>query len=421
MRAFTRPMIVHAMGQPEQACQALEPLPLRSRPANGDNVAGLESRVREFLYDEAWLQRLIHVHPALLPIEAIEPRLTEVVPICLELPVPSGYVDNLMLTPEGGIALVEAKLWRNPEARREVVGQVLDYAKDLSGFTYEDLQTRVRQARREPALRLYDVVHPDGQAEGEGVFIDAVSRNLRLGRFLALICGDGIQEGAEQLTDFLQRHIGLHFTLGLVEMSLWRDSFSGQILVQPRILARTVQIERAVVKLEEGIALHHAARVEPVSASSSRPETLSAETFYEQLAQVEPSLPAKLKAFLNGLEPLGVQGDMQRTLNLRWRSTEGRSFSLGMIDASGKLFTDTCHATPMSIGRIDLCHAYKRGLAAILPSGSVQPFSGPMGFKLTTSGQTPTLGQLLTDAGAWEQVIADYVGSLQHIDAIDDG
>ena len=28
--------------------------------------------------------------------------------------------------------LIECKLWRNPEARREVVGQILDYAKVLT-------------------------------------------------------------------------------------------------------------------------------------------------------------------------------------------------------------------------------------------------------------------------------------------------
>lgn len=83
-------------------------------------------------YDEAWLQQLIQEHPSLLPIGMIEPALQGPIPICMELPVPSGFVDNLMITADGGIVVVETKLWRNPEARREVIGQVLDYAKDLS-------------------------------------------------------------------------------------------------------------------------------------------------------------------------------------------------------------------------------------------------------------------------------------------------
>ncbi len=85
----------------------------------------------------------------------IEPALTGPVPICIEMPVPSGFVDNLMITPSGGLVVVETKLWRNPEARREVVGQVLDYAKDLSRWGYEDLQRAVRTARREPTASLF--------------------------------------------------------------------------------------------------------------------------------------------------------------------------------------------------------------------------------------------------------------------------
>jgi len=32
---------------------------------------------------------------------------------------------------DSGFTIGECKLWRNPEARRKAVGQVLDYAKDL--------------------------------------------------------------------------------------------------------------------------------------------------------------------------------------------------------------------------------------------------------------------------------------------------
>lgn len=74
-------------------------------------------------FDEAWLQRLIMHHPSLLPVDQIEPAFHSLVPICVELPTPSGYVDNLFVTPAGDIVLVECKLWRNPKARREVVAQ----------------------------------------------------------------------------------------------------------------------------------------------------------------------------------------------------------------------------------------------------------------------------------------------------------
>jgi RecB family endonuclease NucS len=82
-------------------------------------------------YDEAWLQRLIARHPQTLPIGQIEPVLEGARPVCLEMKTTAGYVDAVLVTPLGDIVLVECKLWRNPQARREVIGQIIDYAKEL--------------------------------------------------------------------------------------------------------------------------------------------------------------------------------------------------------------------------------------------------------------------------------------------------
>ena len=48
-----------------------------------------------------------------------------------------------------------------------------------------------------------------------------MNRNLRLGRFVLLIVGDGIHEGVEKMADFLNQTPQLQFTLGLVEMGLY--------------------------------------------------------------------------------------------------------------------------------------------------------------------------------------------------------
>ena len=61
--------------------------------------------------------------------------------------------------------------------------------------------------------------------------------------------GDGIQVGAERLTDFLQQHAGLHFTFALVELAIFELPADAGYLVQPRIPARTVNIERAIVTI----------------------------------------------------------------------------------------------------------------------------------------------------------------------------
>jgi len=50
-------------------------------------------------YKERWLQKLVSRYPSLLPIEQIEPALMPAISICMELPLASGFADNLYATP----------------------------------------------------------------------------------------------------------------------------------------------------------------------------------------------------------------------------------------------------------------------------------------------------------------------------------
>jgi hypothetical protein len=112
---------------------------------------------------EADIQRLIDAHPECLPIVEIDPMFSGPVSICTELNTPAGPIDNFMVTPSGLPVLVECKLWRNPEGRREVVGQILDYAKELSRWSSSDLQREVRRRlKREgnPLLEMVRAVDP---------------------------------------------------------------------------------------------------------------------------------------------------------------------------------------------------------------------------------------------------------------------
>ena len=101
----------------------------------------------------------------------------------------------------------------------------------------------------------------------EASFIDAVSRNLRRGRFLLLIVGDGIREGVESMTEFLQQYAGLHFTLAIVELALFEVP-TGGYLAQPRVLARTTNIDRGIVTVDDGGRVSIRPSVVPISGSS---------------------------------------------------------------------------------------------------------------------------------------------------------
>ena len=220
---------------------------------------------------EAALQQLIHDHPSCLPIAEIDSLFSSPVPICTELNTTAGPIDNFMVTASGLPVLVECKLWRNPEMRREVVSQILDYAKELSRWSSSDLQREASRRLGRSGNALLDLVREAGHEVDEADFNDALTSNLRRGRFLLLIVGDGIREGVEAISEYLQLHAGLHFTLGLVELPIFVMPDGSRVVV-PRILARTVAISREVIAAPEGFIVRDSAASDP-----DEPEVLTEE------------------------------------------------------------------------------------------------------------------------------------------------
>ena len=196
--------------------------------------------------DEATIQDLMFRNPEALPIDVIDNAYVAPVALCRELSTPAGYIDAVYVNAMGRLILAEFKLWRNPQARREVIGQILDYAKEVAAWQYEDLQREVSKVTGQKGNVPYELVKAQNPDLNEAEFVDNVSRHLSHGEFLLLIVGDGIREGVESIVDFVQQYSGLHFRLALVEAALYEDS-DRRLLLQPRCLARTEIVQRFVV------------------------------------------------------------------------------------------------------------------------------------------------------------------------------
>jgi hypothetical protein len=329
-------------------------------------------------YDEAWLQNVIMRHPGLLAISQIEPIFVDMVPICTELPMrDAGFADNLFITPRGDIALVECKLWRNPEARREVVAQVLHYASELATWSYEALETAVKRARAlDPAentsnLTLAGMVSPGGELDAVA-FHDAVVRNLRHGRFLLLIAGDGIREGLETLTGFLQKNAGLHFTLAIVEVALFRLPQGGYV-AQPRVVGRTTNIQRVVFSVGEAEPEASAA-ADSLSTSSNRGATITEEAFFQELESGSPGMPVLLHSFLVQLAVLNVLPDFGlKSLTLRWVAEDLTNWNLGSIATSGQIWFDYHAGQARNMNLLEVSKEYLSAIAALIPGAIVKP------------------------------------------------
>jgi hypothetical protein len=134
------------------------------------------------------------------------------------------------------------------------VSQILDYAKELSRWSSSDVQREVSHRLKRDGNPLLDMVRAVDPEVDEQQFNDALTANLRRGRFLLLIVGNGIREGVEAIAEYLQLHAGLHFSLGLVELPIYVMP-NGDRLVAPRVLARTALITRNVVAVPDGYSL----------------------------------------------------------------------------------------------------------------------------------------------------------------------
>jgi hypothetical protein len=373
-------------------------------------------------YDEAWLQTLLHSHPEIFPIEQIEPGFGELIPLCCELPLlfgggRSGALDNLLTTRDGGLVLVEAKLWRNPEARRSAVAQAMEYAAAVFRMSYSELESAVSKARhagKMPAASLFEIIAGNSEDVDETEFIDAVSRNLERGRAIIAVLGDGIREDIIPLANLLQSHAGHRFTFALVELAIYETPATGVRLVVPSVLAQTMLIERGVVRIEGDGQVGLRVIVEPASLPSDpspgRRISIGEDEFFELLGQRDPGLPGVLKAFLAKAEGVGVYAERQGGLNLKHPSPMGHPFNMGTISKGG--FVDTAPSTWW--GRRPWGQTYNETLAKRI-GGLVTPSkNGEESALRTAAGKTPQLSDLLPQhEQAWLDAMEQYIRESQ--------
>ena len=104
---------------------------------NNETIVLQRVPLMEKVFNEKWLQNLLFENPTILPFSDLEPTFDRSIPIVRELGTEAGPVDLIYMNSKGYITIVETKLWRNPDARRSVVAQIIDYAKEIAEWSYE--------------------------------------------------------------------------------------------------------------------------------------------------------------------------------------------------------------------------------------------------------------------------------------------
>ncbi len=362
-----------------------------SHPLHKINLTGN----RDGQYSEGWLQDLLFNSPDIFPIGEIDPVFGPLIPVCTELPTGAGPADILYVNPDGLLTLVECKLWRNPEARREVVGQTLDYAKELSQWSYEDLQSAVQRRTR---TSLYGIAKTFDEQLDEATFIDNVSRNLKRGRFLLLIAGDGIREGVENITNFLQAHSGLHFTFALVEYGVFKlpAISGGGWIIQPRILARTAEIERAVIRVDnDALSVDQPEGQVVTHKRLGRRKNLTDQEFFEAIKEIDPTAATLLPEFFDECDEAGlIISRTGASMIIHWVDDEGKKVNFGTLSNDGTFNTNYICNSAEELGDISIGEDYLKGVADLI-GGTPRKQGKPWTWRVDKNGELPPVGDLL--------------------------
>ena len=305
--------------------------------------------VKEF--NEGWIQELIHNHPDILPTKEIEAVFHPLIPIGREIRTGGGSIDNLLISPEGYLTIVETKLWRNPEARREVVGQIIDYAKELNKWSFDDLNERVIKFNQgnNNSDGLWSTVRKKAELdESEEIFfVDNVCKNLKRGRFLLLIVGDGIRESVEDMVEYLTQTPQLYFTLALIELQVYKlNQNENSLIVIPQIVTRTTEIERAVVRIEGNYPVDTKVNIETVQGTeitkgNYKRLTIQEQEYFEQLEKnTNKEIVEVAKKIIKDCEDLELQVEwLAASFTIRLTDPQGSGIKIPIlnIDTNGRV------------------------------------------------------------------------------------
>ena len=244
-------------------------------------------------YDEKWLQEKIYEHIELLTVTDPVYDHIKIVPLCREFSLHDGirtvFLDILAISETGRLILVECKLWKNPQARREVLSQIIEYASLLQSLSYADFSARLKKyipsGDEDPLSYRFKEL---GIEFEESVLIDRVSNSLKLAKFQLIIAGDGIRTDIINLINSPSIS-GVMSDICLLELGLFKNSL-GDICLLPSIPTKTETVQKTVLVSTEGIPITIEEDFEESELAVRTPNNNSAQKeinseFYSKLTQ----------------------------------------------------------------------------------------------------------------------------------------
>jgi hypothetical protein len=201
---------------------------------------------------EAELQSFLRDHSELIPMEDIEIGTPPLLCIGWEVFATSGAEDLLYVDETGRLTIVETKLRKNAEARREVVGQILEYAAQTVGWSASHVETKAnaflssldcpveyRSLTFQSAMErfLENAASPRRSAFSYQTFLTEIEAKLKDGQIRLVIAIDEPPEPLLRIVEFVN-HFSEHFDLYLFQLKRFRDDATTSNIFVPAMFGR---------------------------------------------------------------------------------------------------------------------------------------------------------------------------------------
>jgi hypothetical protein len=290
-------------------------------------------------------QQLLQDFPELLAGEQMNPSTPRKwLFVDREVPVPSEAdgagrwsLDHLFIDQDAIPTLVEVKRKSDTRLRREVVGQMLDYAANATAYlpdnTVQDLFAATCEAAHEDAdAKLAEFL--EGTIE-PAAFWEAVQNNLRQGKVRLVFVADLIPPELQRIVEFLNEQMSRAEVLAVEIRQYAGEGFSTHI---PRVLGQTA-VARERTKSASARGKWTEADFFAAVSSELNEEQKHAITLLHDFAKrqgattddwgsgnVSSSLNPKFSVVSRSIAPFTVRSDGTLWLKLAWLHHNGAQF-----------------------------------------------------------------------------------------------
>ena len=156
------------------------------------------------------LQKIFEEYPAIIPGKQISSEDSDPPRFVLlrrEMPIANWSLDHLFVDQYGVLTLVETKLFNNPESRREVIGQIIEYASNAE-LNWSDGKLRegaiTYWSRKNPPVDVDSILSNEfGDDLNIDDFWDKIETNLKDGNFRLIIASDSIRPEIRRMIEYL--------------------------------------------------------------------------------------------------------------------------------------------------------------------------------------------------------------------------